>query len=124
MNLLDFISLGPPPPSDVRVSQNGVNSLLVTWTPSEGPDVTGYTVHYQQIDGAQNGSVTATNTSVTITGLIIGATFSISVSTNSNTLPSAAIYGPAVTIIHYEEGLCEIEYNRRSMGTNTPFTGR
>ena len=89
----------------MRVSQNGVNSLLVTWTPSEGPDVTGYTVHYQQIDGAQNGSVIATDTSVIITGLIVGATFSISVSANSNTLPSAAIYGPDVTM-HYEEGLC------------------
>ena len=108
----------------MRVSQNGVNSLLVTWTPSEGHDVTGYTVHYQQIDGTQNGSVIATDTSVTITGLIVGATFSISVSANSNTLSSAVIYGPDVTIIHYEEGLCEIEYNRRNMGTNTPFAGR
>ena len=91
----------------MRVSQNGVNSLLVTWTPSEGPDVTGYTVHYQQIDGAQNGSVIATDTSVIITGLIVGATFSTSVSANSNTLPSIAIHGPDV-IIHYEEGLYEI----------------
>ena len=91
----------------MRVSQNGVNSLLVTWTPSEGLDVTGYTVHYQQIDGKQNGSVIATDTdtSVIITGLIVGATFSISVSANSHTLPSAAIYGPDKTM-HYEEGLC------------------
>ena len=116
-----IISLGPPPPSDVSVSQNGLNSLLVTWTPSGS--VTGYTVHYQQIDGTQNGSVIATDTSVIITGLMVGATFSISVSANSNTLSSAVIHGPDV-IIHYEEGLCEIEYNRRNMGTNTPFAGR
>ena len=95
--------LGPPPPSDVRVSQNGVNSILVTWTPSEGPDVTGYTVHYQQIDGGQNGSVIATDTSVIITGLMVGGTFSISVSANSNPLPSPEIYGPAI-MMHYEEG--------------------
>ena len=82
----------------MRVSQIGVNSLLVTWTPSEGDDVTGYTVHYQQIDGGQNGSVTATDTSVIITGLIVGATFSISVSANSNTLPSITATGPNVTI--------------------------
>ena len=44
---------------------------------SEGHNVTGYTVHYEQIDGAQNGSVTATDTdtSVTITGLMVGAIY-------------------------------------------------
>ena len=91
----------------MRVSQNGVNSLLVTWTPSEGPDVTGYTVHYQQID-RESGSVMAknTDTNVTITGLIAAATFSISVSANSNTLPSSMVSGPDVTIIH-EEGMCD-----------------
>ena len=38
------------------VSQNGLNSLLVTWTPSAGPNVTGYTIFYQQQDGQESGS--------------------------------------------------------------------
>ena len=61
----------------MRVSQNGLNSLLVTWTPSEGPNVTGYTIYYYQINGGLSGSVTAaeTDTSVVITGLIAGANF-------------------------------------------------
>ena len=72
----------------------------MTWTPSEGPDITGYTVIYQQIDGQQYGSVTAkdTDTNINITGLIAGANFSISVLANSNTLPSTVTYGPNTTI--------------------------
>ncbi|CAI8049666.1 Peroxidasin-like protein [Geodia barretti] len=68
---------GPSPPSNVRVSQNGLNSILVTWTPSAGPNVTGYTIYYYQINGGLSGSVTAaeTDTSVVITGLIAGANF-------------------------------------------------
>ena len=94
-----MITPAPSPPSDVRVSQNGLNSLLVTWTPSEGPNVTGYTIYYYQIDGKQNGSVTAKNTDIiNITGLISGANFSIGVLANSNTLPSTVTYGPNATI--------------------------
>ena len=96
-----MITPAPSPPSNVRVSQNGLNSLLVTWTPSEGPNVTGYTVIYQQIDGQQYGSVTAknnTDTNINITGLIAGASFSIGVLTNSSTLPSPITYGPTANI--------------------------
>ena len=95
-----MITPAPPHPSNVRVSQNGLNSLLVTWTPSAGPNVTGYTIYYHQLYGRQNGSVTAagTDTSVIITGLASGANFSISVVTNSSTLPSIVTHGPNVTI--------------------------
>ena len=94
-----MITPAPPHPSNVRVSPNGLNSLLVTWAPSEGPNVTGYTVIYQQIDGQLNGSVTAKNTdTINITGLIAGANFSIGVLANSSTLPSIVTHGPNVTI--------------------------
>ena len=96
-----MITPAPPHPSNVKISQNGLNSILVTWTPSEGPSVTGYTVIYQQIDGQLNGSVTAKNTDrINITGLIAGANFSIGVLANSITLPSTLTYGPTVTIQH------------------------
>ena len=90
----------PSSPSDVSVSQNGLSSLLVTWTPSQGPDVTGYTVYYQQQDGGDNSSVEAgqNDTSITIPGLIVGATYSISIVTNSSTLPSTVTTGPSATI--------------------------
>ena len=82
------------------VSQNGLNSLLVTWTPSAGPNVTGYTIYYYQIDGGLSGSVTAaeTDTSVVITRLIAGANFSISVSADSSTLSSSRSRGPDTLI--------------------------
>ena len=94
------ITPAPPPPSEVAVSQNGLNSLLVNWTPSPGPDVTGYTIFYQQIGGIQNGSVTAgANPSiVNIAGLQIGARYSIYISANSSTLSSVVVAGPVVTI--------------------------
>ena len=78
----------------------------MTWTPSAGPNVTGYTIYYHQIDGGLSGSVTAaeTNTSVVITGLIAGANFSISVSADSSTLSSFRSRGPDITI-QYEKGL-------------------
>ena len=80
----------PFPPSAVSVSQNGLDSVLVSWTPPSGePDVTGYIIYYQQ-DGAQRLSVNteATATTATITGLIAGATYSITMVANYSILPS------------------------------------
>ena len=53
--------------------------------------MTGYIISYQQQDGVHTGSVTVDDTAVTstiITGLMIGATYSISIVATSNTLPS------------------------------------
>ena len=88
-----LLSPVPTPPSGVIVSQNGPNSLLVTWTPSDGPNVTGYTIFYQQQDGGDSGSVEAeeTNNRIIISGLIRGATYSISIMAKSDTLPSDTI---------------------------------
>ena len=90
----------PSPPSDVMVSQNGLTSLLVTWTQSEGPDVTRYTIYYNQTDGGERKSVMAGNTSssTVIEELSAGATYSISMVADSSTLPSDVTTGPNVTI--------------------------
>ena len=94
---LILLSPVPSPPSGVMMSQNGLNSLLVTWTPSAGPNVTGYTILYQQQDGGHNPrhsvEVEETNTSITITGLMRGATYNISIMANSITLSSDVIAG-------------------------------
>ena len=99
----------PPPPSDVAVSQNGLNSLLVTWTPSPGPNVTGYTISYQQIGGGDGGSETVeeTATNVIISGLMTKATYSIDISTDSSTLPSNVFTVSNVTIGKKECSLLE-----------------
>ena len=56
----------PSLPSGVTVSQNGVDSVQVSWTPPSGePAVTGYIIYYQQQDGGHNGSEVAGATATT-----------------------------------------------------------
>ena len=90
----------PSPPSAVSVSQNGPDSVIVSWTPpSETPDVTGYIIYYQQ-DGGQRLSENAgaTATTATITGLITGATYSISMVATSSMLLSTETTAQTVII--------------------------
>ena len=75
----------------MSVSQNGLDSILVSWTVSGESIVTGYIISYQQQDGVHTGSVTVDDIAVTstiITGLMIRATYSISIVATSNKLPS------------------------------------
>ena len=74
----------------MRVTQNGLNSLLVTWRYSSWPAlVTGFHIWYYE-EGEHNDSVIGgiNDTNVTISRLTTGATYSISVVANTTTLPS------------------------------------
>ena len=52
-SLIVLLSLTvPSPPFDVSVSQNGLGSLLVSWTQGQ-TTTTGYIIYYQQQDGGQ-----------------------------------------------------------------------
>ena len=77
------------------------DSVVVSWTPPSGkPDVTGYIIYYQQDGGqrlSENAGATATTT--TITGLIVGATYSFTMVANSSTLPSTETSVRNITII-------------------------
>ena len=93
IHLIVDIPPAPSPPSGVMVSQNGLDSVQVSWTPPSGePTVTGYIIYYQQQDGGQNGTemAGATATTATITGLMTGAVYSITMVATSSTLPSNA----------------------------------
>ena len=70
--------------------------------------MTGYTIYYQQQDGGPSGSVEAGqyNTSITIPGLIVGATYSISIVAKSSTLPSTVTTGHRATIGTFHQTLC------------------
>ena len=97
-------SIAPSLPSNVTVSQNGVGSIQVSWTPPSGePSVTGYIIYYQQQDGGHNDSVMAgaTATTATITGLTPGATYFITMLVTSGTLPSTVTAAEAITIGNY-----------------------
>ena len=98
----------PSPPSGVTVSQNGVDSVQVSWTPPSGePTVTGYIIYYQQQDGGHNGSVMAgaTTTTSIIIGLMTGATYSITMVATSSTLPSTVSAAETITIGIYDTSL-------------------
>ena len=98
-----FSPAAPSPPSDVSVSQNGLDSVLVSWT-SGDPTATGYIIYYQQHQPQQQRFLLvegADATIATITGLITGVTYSISVASTSGTLPSTETTAPDVTIGMY-----------------------
>ena len=85
----------------MTVSQNGVDSVQVSWTPPlVEPAVTGYIIYYHQQDGGHTGSEMAgvTATTTTITGLIPGATYSITMVATSNMLPSSVTAAVIITI--------------------------
>ena len=97
------------PPTGVSVSQNGLGSILVSWTPpaSRRHTVTGYIIYYQQKNGEHSGLVTAGSfaTTKTITGLIAGATYSITMLATSSTLPST-LTGAVTTLIGIYDNTC------------------
>ena len=81
-SLTGFLILGPPPPTDVTVVQDGPTSIRVTWTPPDPLDgVTGYRIDYTN-GGGSSGSQTVSggNTMThTLTGLTNGETYTISI---------------------------------------------
>ena len=62
--------------------------------------MTGYIIYYQQQAGGHNGSeiAGATATTATISGLITGATYSITIVVTSTTLPSSETAPVIITI--------------------------
>ena len=61
-------------PTDVTVTRTAVTTVRVSWTaPSTGPALGGYEVFYQTAAG----SSTTTTTELTLTGLMLGQTYSI-----------------------------------------------
>ena len=74
----------------MNVSQSGVGHLLVSWTPSDGADVTGYYIYYLYSGKIYSATAEANDTSANITGVIASVVYvySINVVANSTTLPS------------------------------------
>ena len=74
-------------------------SVLASWTPSSGGDpslTTGYTIRLaplQENRATVTATAAATETSTTIFGLTLGATYSVTIVANSNTL-SSNVTGP------------------------------
>ena len=109
-----FIPLAPSAPSNVRVTQNGLNSVLVSWTAGD-MSVTGYFISYSSEEGGETNSLSAeeSDTNITmISELIVGATYTVNISANSSTLPSTVVTRH-ITLgnIHYDNNSYS-DYNR------------
>ena len=64
-------------PTAVTVTRTATTTVRVSWTaPSTGPALSGYEVFYLTAAGS-NGSSTTTTTELTLTGLVLGQTYSI-----------------------------------------------
>jgi hypothetical protein len=90
----------PSPPSNLSVSQNGLNSVLVSWEPSYGADY--YTIYYMyqnDFDRSSRRSQRANADDTTITLLLsIGYSYSISITANTAVISSTEA-GPVIIII-------------------------
>ena len=78
------------PPSGVTAVQTGLTSITVTWTASS--DATGYRIHYTT--DSDSGSETVGDGSTethTLTGLVNGETYTISVTATSEHFFSEAV---------------------------------
>ena len=70
--------------------QDGPTSIRVSWTPSS--DATGYRIHYSSVSDSGNETVIDGSTEThTLTGLVNGETYTISVVATSDNLPSESV---------------------------------
>ena len=79
------------PPSDVMAVQDGPSSITVTWTASS--DATGYRIHYtSDSDSGSETIIDGSTEAHTLTGLVNGDTYTISmIATSSAHLPSESV---------------------------------
>ena len=60
------------------MNRTAATNVSVSWTaPSTGPTLGGYEVFYQTAAAGSNGSSTTTTTELSLTGLVLGQTYSI-----------------------------------------------
>ena len=91
------------PPTGLMAVQDSLTSILVSWTApaSGGASRTGYRIFNQTGGGSEQTVIAIDATSLPLTGLQSGATFSISIEARSNQLPSARV-GPVAVVVKGE----------------------
>ena len=84
------------PPTNVMAVQEGLTSIRVSWTPSSDP--TGYIISYT--GGGSSDSVTVSGgfTNEKVTGLIVDASYTMSIVATSQHFFSDSVEFPAVTL--------------------------
>ena len=111
---------GTSPPGDVVVVQHGLTSIIVTWTASS--DATGYRIHYISDSDSGSREVGVSATSLTLSGLKNGETYSISIVATSTDRPTSSPITRDVTLCERESVcvcvcvcMCVKDYQRASM---------
>ena len=79
---------GTSPPSDVEAVQHGPTSIIVTWTASS--DATGYRISYTSDSDSGSREVGGSATSLTLSDLKNGETYSISIVATSQDRPTSS----------------------------------
>ena len=102
--LLHIITV-PLPPTEVMAVQDGLASIIVTWTASS--DATGYRVSYNSSEG-DSGSADVSGDNHTLTGLVREDTYNISITATFQTLSSSPV---AVEVALSEPVLCNTTLN-------------
>ena len=95
-NDLTYCTLGTSPPSDVTAVQEGPTSIRVSWTLVSG--ATGYRVEYSVGEATGEESAGGSSTTLIITGLQNGLTYTISLVAISPDLPTSAPITKQVTL--------------------------
>ena len=91
------------PPSGVTAVQAGLTSITVTWTASS--DATGYRIYYTSDSDSGSETVSGGSTEThTLTGLVNGETYTISMMATSHFFSEAIAAGTTVT-------LCELRFS-------------
>ena len=87
---LSLSDTAPSPPSNVIAVQAGLTSITVTWTVSS--NATGYRIYYSSESDSGSETVSDGSTEThTLTGLVNGEIYTISVAATSQHFPSEAI---------------------------------
>ena len=76
--------------------QHGLTSIIVTWTASS--DATGYRIYYTSDSDSGSEEVDASATSLTLSGLKNGETYSISIVATAPELPTSSPITREVTL--------------------------
>ena len=91
-----LLCTGTSPPSDVEAVQHGLTSIIVTWTVSS--DATGYRISYTSDSDSGSREVGGSATSLTLSGLKNGETYSISIVATSPDRPTSSPITRDVTL--------------------------
>ena len=85
------------PPASVTAVQHGLTNIIVTWTASD--NTTGYRIYYIG-GGGDNGSIEIGGnvTSLTLSGLMNGETYNISIVSTAESMPASTPITRQVTV--------------------------